>query len=412
MIDLQLLREKPDYVAHKISVKDPEFDIKKLIELDKEVRSIQQKVEALRAEKNELAQRGKSGVTEEIKERSKAVSGLIKELEIALKTTEEAFKDLYLHCPNMPLDDVPVGNKESNAVVKTVGTKPAFTFTPQNHADLAEKLGWIDFKSAAAMSGSQFALYRDTCVDLMYALAMFFYQNNKSFGYRPVLPPYLINENALIGASNFPRFKDNVYAVEADKLFLTPTAEVNLANLYRDRIFLADELPIRMTAWTSCFRREAGGYGATERGLIRIHQFEKVELYTICTPDKGNEEQERMIACAESILQKLGLHYQISLLAGQDCSFASAKTYDIEVWMPGQKEYKEVSSVSNCSDFQARRCGIRYRKSQGDKTQLAYTLNGSSLALPRVMVALLETYQQADGSIALPDVLKHITLTL
>jgi seryl-tRNA synthetase len=207
-------------------------------------------------------------------------------------------------------------------------------------------------------------------------------------------------------ASNFPKFKDQVYAVPADNLYLTPTSEVNLSNIYRDTILPLEKLPIRMTAWTSCFRREAGGYGAQERGLIRIHQFEKVELYSLCAPEDSFNEQDKMLACAESILQKLGLHYRVSLLAGQDCSFASAKTYDLEVWLPGQKAYYEVSSISNCTDFQARRGHIRYKKSHDGKPTLVHTLNGSSLALSRLMVAIMEVYQQADGSIAIPEVLK------
>jgi seryl-tRNA synthetase len=219
-----------------------------------------------------------------------------------------------------------------------------------------------------------------------------------------------VNEQSLVVASNFPKFKDQVYAVPEDKLYLTPTAEVNLTNVYRDAILAATELPIRMTAWTSCFRREAGGYGAQERGLIRIHQFEKVELVTLCEPEQGEQEQERMLACAEDILQQLGLHYRVSLLAAQDCSFASAKTYDLEVWLPGQGCYYEVSSISNCTDFQARRGLIRFKRSTESKSELVCTLNGSSLALSRLFVALLEVYQNADGSVHIPDVLKKEAL--
>jgi seryl-tRNA synthetase len=234
--------------------------------------------------------------------------------------------------------------------------------------------------------------------------------HNKKQGFEQILPPFLVNERALEGAGNFPRFKNEVYRIMDEDLYLTPTSEVNLTSYYRDHIFMGSELPKRMTAWTSCFRREAGGYGATERGLIRIHQFDKVEIYSICKPEQAELEQDHMLATAESILQSLGLHYQVVLLAAQDCSFSSTKTFDIEVWMPGQGIYKEVSSVSNCTDFQARRSSIRYREEQGDKPQLVSTLNGSSLALPRLLVALMETYQQADGSIALPPVLDAVTL--
>ena len=410
MIDLALLREDTQRVLALIKKKDPHFDGQRLLELDQEVRGLKNSVEELRGKKNALAQQGQAGVTPELRERSQALSKELKEHEEKLALVEQLFKDLYLRCPNLLMPDVPEGGKEANQVIKTVGEQPVFTFTPKNHVDLGKQLGWFDFEAAVRMTGNNFALYKGDAVKLMYALMMYMFNNNIKFGYSPVLPPYLVNEKALEGASNFPRFKDQVYEVTQDKLFLTPTAEVNLANMYRDTIFAQEELPVRMTAWTSCFRREAGGYGATERGLIRIHQFEKVELYTLCTPQESAQELERMITCAETILQSLGLHYRISLLAAQDCSFASAKTYDIEVWMPGQKEYKEVSSASNCTDFQARRCAMRYRAHAGEKPNLVHTLNASSLALPRLMVALMETYQQEDGTIKFPDVLKSVCI--
>lgn len=410
MIDLVLLRDNPDFVFERIKKKDPQFSIEKLYTLDKEVRVLAAAVEALRAEKNELARQGKSGVTEALKERSRDISAQLKEKEEQLTFINEEFKALYLRCPNIITDDVQSGNKEENKVVKIVGKQPIYSFPLKNHVELGEALGWFDFEAAARMSGSNFALYKGDAVRLMYSLMMYMFNNNIKHGYNPVLPPYLVTEKSLEGASNFPKFKDDVYSVTADNLYLTPTSEVNLANMYRDAILSPEQLPIRMTSWTSCFRREAGGYGATERGLIRIHQFEKVELYSITKPEDSMHELDRMIACAESIVQALGLHYRISLLAAQDCSFASAKTYDIEVWMPGQKEYKEISSASNCTDFQARRCAIRYRPEASKHTQLVHTLNASSLALPRLLVALMETYQQEDGSIAIPDVLKNVSV--
>lgn len=412
MINLTLLREAPQKITDLIHKKDPSYDVGALIFLDDQVRQINHRIEELRAEKNDLAQKGKQSVTAELRERSIAISKEIKEKEDVLADISGKFKDLYLRCPNLLADDVPVGNKESNEVVKAWGEKPVFDFEPKNHVELGEKLGWFDFMAAARMTASNFVLYKNECVKLMYALEMFMFNNNLEHGYMPILPPFLINEQALEGASNFPRFKDAVYAIPEDGLYLTPTSEVNLANYYRDAILNEQELPIRMTSLTSCFRREAGGYGANERGLIRIHQFEKVELFSLTTPEGSSAEQERMLTCAESILQKLGLHYRISLLAAQDCSFASAKTYDIEVWMPGQKEYKEVSSISNCTDFQARRCAIRYRKDASGKPQLVHTLNGSSLALPRLMVALIESFQRADGTIELPDVLKNVKICI
>ncbi len=407
MIDLAFLRNEPARVFDLVARKDPNFPIRRLSELDGQVRSLQQEVEALRSERNELARAGKSGVTDTLREQAKLLGEKIKTKEALLATIESEFRDLYLRCPNLPYEDLPLGGKEANFEARSFGEKAQFNFEPKTHVELAAQLGWIDFEAAARMTASNFALYRNGGVLLQYALSMFMLNTARSHGYSPVLPPFLINEKALEGASNFPRFKEEVFAVEKDGLYLTPTAEVNLANLYRDTIFAPDELPVRLTALTSCFRREAGGYGASERGLIRIHQFDKVELFALCTPENSSDEQERMLACAESILQRLGLHYRVMLLAAQDCSFASAKTYDLEVWMPGQKEYKEVSSISNCTDFQARRCMMRYRQEQG-KNQLIHTLNGSSLALPRLFVALLETYQQSDGSVALPEILRSV----
>lgn len=406
MIDLALLREQPEHVIELLNKKEPSFDAKRLYELDKEVRALRANVEELRHKKNSLANQGKSGVTEELRAQSIEIGKALKEKEEALTLTEKKFKELYLSCPNIPIETLPEGGKEANQVVKIVGVKPTFDFPIKNHVELGEKLNWFDFKAAAMIAGSNFALYKGDAVKMLYALTMLMLRNNMKHGYNMILPSVLVNEKSLEVASNFPKFREQVYAVPADGLYLTPTAEVNLSNLYRDHIFASDQLPVRMTSWTSCFRREAGTYGAHERGLIRIHQFEKVELYTICDPQNSNDEQERMVACAEDILQQLGLHYRISLLAMQDCSFPSAKTYDIEVWLPGQNAYYEVSSVSNCTDFQARRGLIRYKKSEGDKTHLVHTLNGSSLALPRLMVAIMEVYQQQDGSIKIPDILR------
>lgn len=405
MIDLELLRSNPQEVLARIAKKDPFFDGEKLRVLDQQVRQLTNYVEQLRHEKNQLADQGKQGITPELREQSRILTQTLKDKEHELQELTCVFKDIYLRCPNLILDDVPAGTKQDNKVIKVVGTKPEFNFALKNHVELGLLNGWFDFEAAARMTGSNFVVYKNKGVEVVYALMLFMLQNNMRHGYSPVLPPYLVNCKTLEGASTFPRFQDEVYKLPEDKLYLTPTAEVNLTALYRDHVFAHDELPVRMTAWTSCFRREAGSYGAHERGLIRIHQFEKAELYTITTPEQAQQEQEKMLACAESILQAFGLHYRVSLLAAQDCSFASAKTYDVEVWMPGHNggEYKEVSSISNCTDFQARRSAIRYKNTNTGKNSLVYTLNGSSLALPRLMVALIETYQQQDGSIVLPE---------
>jgi seryl-tRNA synthetase len=406
MIDLSLIHENPGLFIKLLKKKDPSFNGEELIELDKNVREMTKCVEDLRHKKNELADQGKAGITPELRAQSIEVGKELKEREHVLNSLQEEFKSLYLRCPNVPLSDVPEGGKESNVVVKEVGKKPTFNFPIKHHLELGTSLGWFDFEAAATMAGANFVLYKDEAVKLMYALLMFMLKHNGSHGFSYVLPPYLINEKSLEVAGNFPKFYDDVYAVQSDHLFLIPTSEVSLTNLYRNKIFSIDQLPIHLTAASSCFRREAGGYGAAERGLIRIHQFEKVELYTYCVPEESNNELEKMVSCAEELLQKLNLHYRISLLAAQDCSFQSAKTFDIEVWLPGQDRFMEVSSCSNCTDFQSRRGGMRYRKEANGKTTLVHTLNASSLALPRLMAALMETFQKSDGSISIPEVLK------
>src|SRR3990167_4562309 len=406
MIDLELFRQDFEAVSTKIKKKDPQFDINKLVALDKQVRALNVEVEELRRQKNELSKNKGSDISKEAIEQSKKIGQELKDKEENLEALQVEFEQIYLCCPNIPVDEVPEGNKEANKVVKEFGKKPEFSFEPKNHVQLGKDLDWFDFEIGAKVAKSRFPFYKKEAVRLMYALTQLMIKNNISFGYEPVLPPYLTNEKSLLVSGNFPKFKDQVFTVTEDNLYLIPTSEVSLANIYRDEILNVEDLPIRMTSWTGCFRREAGTYGTTEQGLIRIHQFEKVELVALCKPEDSEKELARMVESAESILQQLGLHYRISLLAAQDCSFPSAKTYDIEVWMPGQKAYYEVSSCSNCTDFQARRGKIRYRRKVGGKTQLVTTLNGSSLALPRLVVALMETYQQEDGSIKLPKILE------
>lgn len=406
MINLALLRESPEHIIALLSSREPHFNGQELYELDTKVRHLKQAVEELRHQKNECAQKAKSGITAQIRDQSIALGKELKQKEQELALLEEKFNNLLLSCPNIPDETLPVGGPEHNKVVRVIGQKPIFSFEPKNHLELAENLGWLDFESAAIITAGNFALYRKEAVGLLYSLALFMLRNNIEHGFDPVLPPFMVNAESLFVSGNFPKFKDQVYHIPTDELYMTPTSEVNLVNIYRNKIIPAEQLPICMTALTSCFRREAGGYGGYERGLIRMHQFEKVELVTLCEPEKSENELERMIACAESILQKLGLHYRVSLLATQDTGFQSAKTYDIEVWLPGQGEYREVSSASTCKDFQARRGLIRYKLMDGDKPQYVHTLNASSLALPRLMVALIETYQQEDGTVQFPGVLK------
>ncbi len=410
MIDLGLLRKEPAKIIALLKKKDPSYDAQRLVDLDAQVRDLRVTVEALRHEKNELAKQGRSGVTTELRDRSVELGKQLKVKDKELLEFEAQFHAHYVSAPNVPHKDLPEGGAQANKVVREHGKKQVFDFAVQNHVELGQKLGWFDFEAAARISGANFTLYKGDAVKLMYALCMFMLKNNMKHGYQIMLPSVLVNEQSLETTGNFPKFKDQVFAIPHDELFLTPTAEVNLANMFRDHILMREDLPVRMTAWTSCFRREGGAYGAHERGLIRMRQFEKVELYSICEPDNSADELDRMLACAEDILKQLDLHYRITLLSAQECSFASAKTYDIEAWLPGQNEYYEISSVSNCTDFQSRRGLIRYKEKADGKTSLTHTLNGSSLALPRLMVAIMETFQQADGSVVIPDVLKKEAL--
>lgn len=405
MINLQLLRDSYEDVARLLGKKDPSFPLASLRDLAEKARSAQAVVEQLRSEKNELSKRGP--VTEQVRQQSLTLGQKLQEAEVVFAAAEAELEHLWLRCPNLPEEVVPVGNKESNAVVRSWGTVPSFAFPLKNHVELNEQHRWFDMQRAAKMSGAQFVFYQEFGAKVIYALTQLMLRNNAKHGYVPVIPPYLVQPHALYNAGNLPKFAGDFYEITDENLCLIPTAEVSLTNLHADEILDADSLPRRYASWTSCFRREAGGYGSLERGLIRIHQFEKVEIFSITKPEQSVDELERMVACGEELLKSLGLAYQVSLLAGQDCSFSSAKTYDIEVWLPGQNRFYEVSSASNCTDFQARRAKIRYRSTDMKKPALAHTLNASSLALPRLMVALMEQGQQADGSIVLPPLLQQ-----
>jgi len=406
MIDLHLFRTNREETIQLLAKKDPHFPVQELIDRECSVRELQILVEALRSEKNLLAK--EKTITADIREKAIELGKKLKSKELELETAQKALSTLWLTCPNIPTRDVPEGNKESNTPVRRWGKVPAFSFPVRNHLQLNEINKWFDLDVAAKMSGSQFVYYTTHGAKIIYALTHLMLKNNAKHGFNPVIPPYLVTDKALYNGGNLPKFEGDFYRMEQDNLCLIPTAEVSLTNVHAGDILDASQLPIRYTAWTSCFRREAGGYGAAERGIIRIHQFEKVELYALTKPEESTEELERMVQCAESILQALELTYEVVLLAGQDCSFGSAKTYDLEVWLPGQNRFQEVSSASNCTDFQARRSQIRYRDEVGKKPTLVHTLNASSLALPRLMVALMEQGQQEDGTIRLPKALTEI----
>lgn len=408
MIDLNLLRTEPEKIKQLLLRKEPSFQIDLLIKLDSDIRQARHEVEDLRKQKNELASLGAKGISEDVRAQAIELSKMLKAKETALEEHEVEFKKIYLSCPNVIQDDIPAGNKEANFPVRVIGEKPNFSFPIKHHLDLNEKAQWFDMQMGTQMSGAQFVFYKTLGTKIIYALTRMMIKNNVKFGFEPVIPPALVLEKSLYNSGNLPKFQGDFYEIKDEGLCLIPTAEVGLTNMYANQILATDNLPLRNTAWTSCFRREAGGYGSSERGLIRIHQFEKVELYSICKAEDSNQELEHMVQCAENLLKTLGLHYRVTLLAAQDCSFSSARTYDIEVWLPGQDRYYEVSSCSNCTDFQARRSAIRHRKNPEDKPMLAHTLNASSLALPRLMVALMENYQQADGSIKLPPALQAV----
>ena len=406
MLDMALVRENPDRYRSLVLKKDPDYDFDLLLSLDSELRKVRLELESLREEKNKVAKLGASGITDEVRAKGIELGRRIKSLEEQFAALEKRFLEHASSCPNSPFDDVPVGGKESNKVVKVVGEVPDFDFEPKSHVELNESVGWFDLKSGARLSGSGFVVYKGDGLRLLYALLLKMLKHNVEHGYQPYLPPYLVKEEVLYNSGNLPKFKGDFYEVPADSLSLIPTAEVSLTTMVAGKIFDESELPLRMTAWTSCFRREAGGYGASERGLIRIHQFEKVEIYSVCRPEDSASELDRIVSVAEKLLSFIGIPYRISLLAAQDCSFASAKTYDIEVWMPSLKRYIEVSSCSNCTDFQARRAKIKFKREleSGKKVKsYVHTLNGSSLALPRVMAAIMENFQTRDGAVNVPE---------
>lgn len=408
MIDQKLFKHNVDYVKERIKQKDPFFDIEGLVSLYESYLKEKIYLEKMLAEKNELVDLAKNGMNAELRIKNSDIDKKIADQEIVYSKIDSLFADLYLRCPNIPADDLPIGGKEANKVVKAVNEKPIFSFTPKRHHELELK-NIVNFQRGSLLAKSGFIFYEEDGADLLYALVQFFIKNNRKYGYKLVIPPFLVSKDTLIGASNLPRFEDDIFTCEKDNLYLIPTAEVSLAGLYRNEVLSEEDLPIRFTSWTSCFRKEAGGYGASEKGLMRIHQFEKVELFTFCSEEQALEEHQRMLDCSENILKKLGLHYQISLLATGDCSFASNKTYDIEVWLPGQNEYREIASISNCTDFQSRRSKSRFKSTKDKKNYFLNTLNGSSLAVPRIMIALIETYQKENGIIDIDKIMSLLS---
>lgn len=414
--DLKHLRENLDLVRTSLGRRGHDVPWDVLQKLGEERRTLTTQVEQLRHDlkkgSDEVARlRRAKEPAEEAMAAMKQLGDRIKELEGGLRGVEETLGDLALRIPNLPHQTVPVGNDASdNIEIRRWGTIPTFSTAPKPHWEIGEVLGILDFDRASKIAGARFAVLTGAGAKLERALINYMLDLHTSqHGYREVLPPLMVNRQTMTGTGQLPKFEDDLFRLRDEDYFLIPTAEVPVTNLHREEILSEDSLPIRYTAYTPCFRREAGSYGKDTRGLIRLHQFNKVELVAFTTPDRSYEELERLTGHAESILQSLGLPYRVVTLCTGDMGFSAAKTYDIEVWLPSQREYREISSCSNFESFQARRASIKYRPAGGKKdakTDFVHTLNGSGLAVGRTLVAILENYQQPDGSVLIPEVLR------
>lgn len=416
MLDLKRIQEEKEKVTELLSRKGYSADFDTILNLDEKRRQICAEVERLKEKRNKV-----SAEIPKLKKEGKPVDNIFADMralgeEISkgdeeLKKIEEEIFNRLAVMPNIPDEDLLSGEKENNKVIKVVGNKPEFNFEFKNHVDLCTKLGIIDYTRGTKLSGGGFWLYRGDGARLEWALLNFFISEHLNDGYEFILPPHQLGYNCGFGAGQFPKFSDEVYWLDCDEdrkknRFMLPTAETALVNMYAGEIIDESKLPMKFFAYTPCYRKEAGSYRAEERGMIRGHQFNKVEMVQYAHPDKSKEAFEELVNKAASLMEKLGLHFRISKLAAGDCSASMARTYDIEVWIPSMGIYKEVSSVSNANDYQARRNNTRFRDSQTGKTRFLHTLNGSGLATSRVFPAIIEQYQNADGSITIPEVLR------
>lgn len=413
MIDQKLLRQSAEEVADNLARRGHEFDADAYLALEEQRRTLQVDTEGLRNERNTSAKNiGKAKATgDDVEPLLAAVKDLGDRLdgsEARLRAVQEALRSIELGLPNLLHDDVPTGNDESkNQEVRRWGDVPDFDFDPKDHVDLGLSLGMLDFDAARRISGSRFAVMRGPLARLHRALIQFMLDVHTSEnGYEETYVPYLVQADALMGTGQLPKFEEDLFKTEGESPFyLIPTAEVPLTNLTRESILEAEELPKRLVAHTPCFRSEAGSYGKDTRGMIRQHQFEKVELVHLVAPADSYDALEELTANAEMILQRLELPYRVVTLCSGDVGFASAKTYDLEVWLPGETKYREISSCSNCTDFQARRMQARWRNPETGRPELLHTLNGSGIAAGRALIAIMENYQQSDGSVRIPEVL-------
>ena len=412
MHDMKALRGNPDAFKKAIEDRSEKIDVDGLLKMDASWRSLVSRIDELKHEKNVASERiaglkkkGKDASTE-IK-RMKEVSQRIKKMEEEAGALERDMREIMVAIPNVPHESVPIGRDSvANVVVKEWGEKKPLCENPLPHWEVGEILGILDFPRAAKISGAHFASYCGAGATLERALVNFMLDLHvNEHGYKEMFPPYLVNRDSMFSTAQL-RYEEDMYRCEVDDLFLDPTAETPLINLHRDEILKAEDLPIRYVGYTACFRREAGSYGKETRGLLRVHQFNKVELISILEPEKSYEELERILDHAEKVLQLLEIPYRVSALSTGEISFASAKTYDIEAWAAGVGKWLEVSSVSNCTDFQARRAQIRFRREKGATSEFTHTLNGSGLATPRTFAAIVENYQEKDGSVVVPEVLR------
>jgi len=413
MIELRLIREHYADIEARLRTRDSSVDLSEILSLDERRRELISDVERLKAERNqgsqEVGRRKRDGEdADELLASLSELSNRVSELDEDLRATQTQIDDLLALLPNIPHGSVPTGAKDDYVVLKTVGEKPEPKFPIKNHLELAESKGILDFPRAAMIAGAKFPMYVGAAALLEMALIQFMFFRHANHGYVPVLPPFMANAKSFYVSSQLPKFADDIYRCERDDLYLNPTAESLLVNLHQDEILEASELPKKYVAYTPCFRREAGSYGEEERGLIRMHQFNKVEMFKFTTPETSYDELDNVIADAEGVLQALGMHYRVVLLTTQDMAQQATKTVDLEVYLPGQGRYYEVSSCSNCEAFQARRGNIRYRPGPKEKPQFVHTLNGSGLATSRLLAAILENNQGEDGSVRIPEVLQSI----
>jgi seryl-tRNA synthetase len=411
MLDARFVRENVEVVKEALNKRGYQFPLSEFLEINEKRMSLLKESEELRNKRNVVSEeigklkRQKADSSAQMAE-MKVVSDRIKALDDNLRELEDETGDFMLTIPNIPHDSVPVGRDETeNAEIRKWGSPEEYNFEPLNHWDIAETLDIIDFERASKIAGARFALMKGAGARLERALMNLMLDMNTSKGYTEVFPPVIVNRDSMTGTGQLPKFETDLFKIADPELYLVPTAEVPLTNIHRDEILKGTDLPIYYTAYTPCFRREAGSYGKDTRGLIRQHQFNKVELVKFVKPEDSYDELEKLTHDAEEILQKLGLPYRVVALCTGDLGFAASKTYDLEVWLPGQKRYREISSCSNFEDFQARRAGIRFKREGRKGTEFVHTLNGSGLAIGRTVVAILENYQQKDGSVTIPEVL-------